>query len=79
MKNNSVCSKCGNKFSMGVNGIVVGDDNEVETCDKCAGVKRDKNGYAWQEDEQKLIFQRFGAGEDDFIEITREQAFSHKY
>lgn len=46
MKKKSVCKKCGKKFILGYNGV-------CNKCDKCAGVKRDKNGYAWNKKERK--------------------------
>lgn len=39
-RTNEICHICGNEFVPGVNGT-------IEGCDKCCGVRRDRNGYAW--------------------------------
>lgn len=59
------CAKCGAKFDMGYNGIVLLD--ETEMCDTCAGVERDKWGDFWLPDEQEHLF-------TDGYKITRAEA-----
>lgn len=39
-----ICKICGKEFNLGFDGTVDG-------CDSCTGVKRDKNGYAYDADE----------------------------
>ena len=65
------CRKCKSNFLMGVNGTVYG-------CDKCTGVERDKNGYAWKPGEQEHVYEPVGGTEKDRYAITREQAFNKR-
>lgn len=68
MPDTVVCPKCKKHFRMGVSGTVDG-------CDKCTGVKRDKNGYAWHPDEQEQTYEPIGGSEKDRFTVTRAQAF----
>lgn len=40
------CKKCGMKITVGENGIVNPADNKSHLCDGCAGITRDRKGYA---------------------------------
>ena len=66
----SVCPKCHKHFRMGVNGTVDG-------CDKCTGVKRDKNGHAWDPDEQEHTYAPIETVDDEstWFTVTRKRAF----
>jgi NAD-dependent SIR2 family protein deacetylase len=70
------CSKCENKFVMGMNGTF-GKDGNIPTCDNCSGVERDKNGYIWFPDEKESTFMNVETDEE--FTITREEAFSKEY
>lgn len=49
------CPKCGQTFEIGYNGTVDG-------CDTCAGVQRDRDGYAWHKGEKYHIYQGVRTG-----------------
>lgn len=65
------CWKCKTKFDMGWNGVV--DDHNRPTCDNCARVQRDVNGYAWTNDELTHTYEDVSTGERSTV--TREEAF----
>ena len=71
MPDTVVCPKCKKHFRMGVSGTVDG-------CDKCTGVKRDRNGYAWQPDEQEQTFAPIETSDDEstWYKVSRNQAFA---
>lgn len=60
---NCNCSRCGKRIVLGINGVVI-DTSKV--CDKCAGVKRDKNGFAWLPEDINKIGDKFA--KDIFID-----------
>ncbi len=67
-KKNSVgkkCPHCGKQFTLGVNGI-------IGTCDDCAGIKRDGNGYAWKPWEMEQTYIHTTTGEQSTV--TRSEA-----
>jgi Zn-finger nucleic acid-binding protein len=66
MKNNSMCPKCGNGFRMGHNGTVDG-------CDKCTGVTRDKNGFAWSPSDRVHAYEDIATGKT--FKVKRTDAF----
>ena len=68
-----MCNVCGELFDMGTNGVVVEDK---PTCDSCAGVKRDKDGFAWLPWEEELTLEDPETGE--VMTITREKAFQNE-
>lgn len=43
--NNSICSKCGKSFCMGIDGVFL---NDADMCDQCAETTRTKSGEAYQ-------------------------------
>lgn len=64
------CKRCRGLYHVGYNGLGNG------LCDKCAGVSRDQNGYAWTSGERAQIYQDTETG---LIEtVTREEAFSYQ-
>jgi hypothetical protein len=69
MQDTVVCQNCKKHFRMGVSGTVDG-------CDKCTGVKRDKNGYAWYPDEKEQTYEPIGGSEKDRFTVNRAQTFS---
>lgn len=67
-----ICSKCGKRFDLGWEGIF--DEQEQPICDKCAGVERDGDGYAWMPGQTEMTL----VDPDDLENIntiTREEAF----
>lgn len=58
------CPKCRRLYRLGWNGI-------RGQCDKCAGVKRDREGYAWMPGQREMKLQDFFGGG---YFITREAA-----
>lgn len=61
-----VCPHCKKKYNLGYNGV-------VEGCDKCLGIKRDKQGYAWFPHDRTHTFHP-NDGAPDYT-VTRQQAF----
>jgi hypothetical protein len=66
------CVKCGKKFTMGLNGVVFGD-NEEPGCDSCLGIERDAEGYSWKPGETEHTYCDLD-GENEHV-VTREEAF----
>lgn len=65
------CPNCSRPFTLGVDGAH-NRERGLEECDRCAGVQRDKVGYAWCEGENETEF-------SDGSIVTREVAFSRDY
>lgn len=51
----------------------MGYNGTVDGCDKCTGVKRDKNGYAWDPGERVHLYQDIETGE--ITKVKRADAF----
>jgi len=58
--NNKTCPKCGKQYQVGVNGI-------VGSCDKCARVKRDRDGFAWEQCETEHTYFNLTTGENEIV------------
>lgn len=65
------CPHCSRPFTLGVDGAY-NRERGLDECDRCAGVQRDKVGYAWYEGENETEF-------SDGSIVTREVAFSRDY
>lgn len=61
------CKQCHNLFTVGLNGIADG------RCDKCAGVQRDREGYAWFAWETEHTYQDVET--ERIYTVTRAEAF----
>lgn len=61
------CPQCRTLYVLGDNGI-------KGRCDKCAGIRRDRNGYAWHpgENSMTLLSTRDWV---TVVTITRQEAF----
>ena len=62
------CTKCGNKFTPGVDGIL-----DPVACDSCMGIKRDNQGHFWLPRERVHNYQVIETGE--VIKVKRADAF----
>lgn len=60
-----ICSVCGKECKKGVDGF-------RDKCDSCAGVTRDKYGYAWEKDEIELGYRYSILNEKIFYEPKDE-------
>ena len=61
------CPHCHKTYELGINGI-------KGTCDSCAHIQRDNNGYAWQPWENCIKLNPLVTNET--ITITHQEAFS---
>lgn len=68
----SVCSKCGRSCALGYDAVGNYAKNTV-TCDACAGVERDRNGYAWHPGQTEKTYVDLDGNNP--ITVTREEAF----
>jgi hypothetical protein len=59
------CPKCGHTYTLGYNGT-------GEGCDTCTGVKRDRNGYAWEPGETQMELRNVATGSVSIV--TRADA-----
>ncbi len=65
MKSIKRCPHCRKHYTLGVNGV-------KGRCDQCAGVKRDRDGYAWRNYETKHTYQDVETGQ--IFTVTRSEA-----
>jgi hypothetical protein len=67
---NKKCTKCLCIYVLGVNGTVKG-------CDKCTGVKRDKDGLVWEKNERVQLRAPIGTVFDQstWYKVARKDAF----
>ncbi len=61
------CPHCRAEYVLGEHGI-------KGTCDRCAGIKRDKKGYAWHPGENIKIMCKVEDWPNVYV-VTREEAF----
>jgi hypothetical protein len=63
----ATCPTCKKEYSMGYDGTVDG-------CDKCQGIIRDGNDYAWKPGENEHNYKDVATGR--VYTVTRKEAFS---
>jgi hypothetical protein len=63
------CPKCNETYNLGYNGV-------IEGCDKCIGIKRDKQGHAWFKGETSHTYKPNNGGPE--YNVTRKKAFSDR-
>jgi len=62
----TICPKCGNEYQMGRDGATDG-------CDKCLGIERDREGFAWLPEETEHRYMRLA--DETIYTVTRAEAF----
>ena len=60
------CPHCHKTYELGVNGI-------IGSCDHCAHVSRDKDGFAWEPFEDKMTL--FDPATDEIQTVNRKDRF----